>query len=73
MITRLFTTIFVCSLGIGAMLAATPDKTRKAERTGAELCAELAVEVEISAQQGLLAPREAQQIIDRCYLLFGAK
>lgn len=69
MMIRLLATVFLCSLGIGAIMTTTPE----VDRTDAELCAEVAREVETSAEQGLLTLQEAKSITDRCYLLYGGK
>lgn len=67
MMTRLLLTILLGTIGIRTIMAAAPAPAR----TDKELCAELAREVNISAERGLLTPEEAQRISERCYRLYG--
>lgn len=66
--SRLGIFLSVCILGLYLILEArTQDRVDHPPRTSAELCAEVTVELQRSAQQGLISPLEAQTISERCY------
>ena len=51
---------------LGAPVMAQPT----VNRTPKELCAEVAIEVKLSVDSGLLSGREANRIITRCYAIY---
>lgn len=66
--TCLGITLSACLLGLYAVLDAVPEEARTLPpRADAELCAEVTIELQRSAQQGLLTQQEAQAISERCY------
>tara|TARA_B100000035_G_C20988078_1_gene548822 strand:+ start:824 stop:1060 length:237 start_codon:yes stop_codon:yes gene_type:complete len=52
--------------------AGTREPSREV-RTGSKLCSELRHEVDVSVPYGLLTQQEADDIVSRCYRLFGDK
>ena len=68
---RLICFLVAATSGLGLIFS--DDKVEKHEpiRTGSELCAELTVEVNISASRGLLNQQEADRISARCWQLYG--
>lgn len=68
--SRLGIFLAVCILGLYLILEArTQDRVDHPSRPDAELCAEITVELQRSAQQGLISPSEAQTVSERCYSL----
>lgn len=45
--------------------------TEKSFRTGDELCRELEYELTLSVSRDMLTSQEAEQIINRCYRMYG--
>lgn len=66
MMTRFLLSILLCTVGLRAIMAATPTPVRPDR----ELCDELTAEVNISAERGLLTREEARDISERCYKLY---
>lgn len=69
MMTRFLLAILLSALGIRAILGAYSAPVR----SDRELCIELAREVNISAEQGLLTQEEADAISARCYEMYGGE
>jgi len=65
--SRLGVVLSALLLGLYVVADATPEAGPEPLRSERALCAEVTMEVQRSAQQGLLTPKEAQAISERCY------
>ena len=69
MTSRFILFIVLCAAGLRLIFNASAES--QAQRTGYELCTEVAYEVALSVEAGILDQGRADQIIDRCFELYG--
>lgn len=69
MTTRFILFIVLCAAGLRLIFDASAES--QAQRTGYELCTEVAHEVVLSVEAGILDQGRANQTIARCFELYG--
>lgn len=69
MTTRFILFVVLCAAGLRLIFDASGES--QAQRTGYELCTEVAYEVALSVEAGILDQDSADQITDRCFELYG--